>query len=437
MGGDALSSLNFSSEEEELPLEQSDLPNFLVQPSATTASFRGVSFPKGKNGNAEGVVFESYGDNLAQQVSVKAPDFVYETRRRTQVYRKILDCYDKPSKIEHLEVAKANILSYHPGSWIGYGSGMKLSDYDVPNTTTLLLVGPKGSGKSSLVNRISRVLDDDKFACDRAQISHNYSAGGGTYFLQEYMIPRGASSFCLYDTRSLSEDSSENMAMLKRWMTKGVRHGELVIRDFDSSSLKTLMKHKARNSGGLNSETRTVNFVIFIVDGLSILRSMEEGDNAAKSYNEMVVTTFNYPFLSFRDDKPVVVMTHGDLLSLADRARIRLYLGELLGIPPTTQIFDIPENQDQVTELEVIAMLRYCLEHADRNLRVKEVTQHKVLPVDASTCLLVFVALGLAIVAVYFSRYCTHHERKHRAPIVSTRFDWPSIRHLWLGEEYD
>lgn len=42
------------------------------------------------------------------------------------------------------------------------------------------------------------------------------------------------------------------------------------------------------------------------------------------------------------DDKPVVVITHGDLLSLSDRARVRVQLGELLGIPPAKQIFDIP-----------------------------------------------------------------------------------------------
>lgn len=58
----------------------------------------------------------------------------------------------------------------------------------------------------------------------------NLSVGEGTYFLQEYMIPRGSTSFCLYDTRGFSDASSENMEMLKRWMTKGVRHGELSIR---------------------------------------------------------------------------------------------------------------------------------------------------------------------------------------------------------------
>lgn len=58
----------------------------------------------------------------------------------------------------------------------------------------------------------------------------NPSIGEGTFFLQEYMIPRGATSFCLFDTRSLSENFADNDKMLRCWMTKGVRHGELVIR---------------------------------------------------------------------------------------------------------------------------------------------------------------------------------------------------------------
>lgn len=49
--------------------------------------------------------------------------------------------------------------------------GMQLTDYDVPKTTSLILIGPKGSGKSSLVNRISRVFEEDKFASERAQVS--------------------------------------------------------------------------------------------------------------------------------------------------------------------------------------------------------------------------------------------------------------------------
>ncbi|KAH7517599.1 hypothetical protein FEM48_Zijuj09G0082000 [Ziziphus jujuba var. spinosa] len=120
--------------------------------------------------------------------------------------------------------------SYTPGGWIEKVGNRDLGDYDVPNTTTLILIGPKGSGKSSLVNRISKVFEDDKFAPERAQVSYNSSLGDGTCFLQEYMVPIGSTSFCLYDTRSLSDNLHDNIKMLKRWMTNGVRNGELVIR---------------------------------------------------------------------------------------------------------------------------------------------------------------------------------------------------------------
>jgi hypothetical protein len=70
-------------------------------------------------------------------------------------------------------------------------------------------------------------------------VPDNSSVGDGTLFLQEYMIPRGSTSFCIYDTRSLSDDSAENTKMLNHWMENGVRHGELAIR-FEFSSLHSL-----------------------------------------------------------------------------------------------------------------------------------------------------------------------------------------------------
>ena len=63
------------------------------------------------------------------------------------------------------------LSSYKPGTWVENAGSMRLSDYDVPTTTTLILIGPKGSGKSSLVNRISKVFQHDKFASERAQVT--------------------------------------------------------------------------------------------------------------------------------------------------------------------------------------------------------------------------------------------------------------------------
>lgn len=297
-------------------------------------------------------------------------EFDYNMRRRESAYNEIMKNYDDILvRSESLYQAKSKILRYTPGSWINDVGDKKLGNFRIPKMTTLLLVGPKGSGKSSLVNKISRVFEDDKFASERAQVTYNSSCGEGTFFLEEYMIPRsGATSFCLFDTRSMSEDFADNEVMIKQWMTKGIRHGELLIRDSDSSSLKMALKCKARESGSSFSKIRKVNFVIFVVNGFSVLRSMNSDKEEDKNYIENVVKTFNCPYLSFKDDKPVVAVTHGDLLSLEDRACVRIYLGEKLGVPPAKQIFDIPENSDQATELTILDMIRYSLEHADKNL---------------------------------------------------------------------
>ncbi|KAG5603211.1 hypothetical protein H5410_034581 [Solanum commersonii] len=83
-------------------------------------------------------------------------------------------------------------------------------------------------------------------------------------------------------------------------------------------------------------------------------------------------SSFNLRILAISDEKPIVVLTHGDLLSLSDRTRICMHLGQLLGIHPKKQIFDIPESDDFGTRLTILNMLRHCLEHADKNLPFKK-----------------------------------------------------------------
>lgn len=143
-----------------------------------------------------------------------------------------------------------------------------------------------------------------------------------------YMIPKGSMSFCLYDTRSLSDDSSENTEMLKRWMTKGVLHGdpvvrsdfwskelvgfydlfiiqsipvcELLLRDSDRASLRTYMKGKARWNIFLSREVRMVNSVIVVVNGISVLKSMDSNDESDLKYTRTIAAAFSCPYLSFK-----------------------------------------------------------------------------------------------------------------------------------------
>ncbi|CAN4101335.1 unnamed protein product [Withania somnifera] len=289
-------------------------------------------------------------------------------KRIRNVYMDVFKSYEEVQvHSDDLKEVKNKILSYTPGSRIEEVGGMKVSDYNIPKKTTLLLIGPRGSGKSSLVNKISRVFDEDPFTPERAQVSYS-SDGDGTYFLREYAIPRGSSSLCLYDTRGLSDDLSENKKMVKCWMKKGVRHGELITRGSDDAHLKA----KAHRNRYCAVETNVVNCVIFVVSAVQMLQLMDSGNETKIQQTQAVATTFNYPLLSFKDEKPIVVLTHGDLLSLSDRTRIRMYLGQLLAIHPKKQIFDIPESDDLGTTLAILNMLRHCLELADKNLPFKK-----------------------------------------------------------------
>ncbi|XP_024982057.1 uncharacterized protein LOC112518554 [Cynara cardunculus var. scolymus] len=418
MGGDTISPSDSSIDDEDVMKKQ----------LADRLSKKPYSRPGGLIGGktAEDNNESIFGEKISRSLRdpYKCLESEANDRRMNNAYAQVLQNYDELNhRVVNMEVAKSKVLSYTPGLWVENVGGMTKSDYDVPITTTLLLIGPKGSGKSSLVNRISRVFEDDKFAPERAQVTYNSRSTNGTLFLQEYMIPRSSTSFCLYDTRSFSGDLSENLEMIKRWMKKGVSHGELVKSASDSSSLQARMKRKARQNELVYYERRTVNFVIFVVNGLSVLKCVES-HGVDTQYTQMVAELFGSPFLSFKDHKPAIAITHGDLLSLSERARVRIYLGELLGVHPSKQTFDVPDNSERTTDLTIIDMVRYALEHADRNLPCKgePLIFKDSIPVWA--CLLLLVALGIIII----TNRLAHGES---IPEPSVEVDWKTIRHLW------
>ncbi|KAJ8622274.1 hypothetical protein MRB53_030803 [Persea americana] len=344
---------------------------------------------------------DSLRDDLFAKIADEFDEGTY-LRRKRRTYEEIMQNYQNKSmlaRIEILEDSKSKILSYKPGCWIEEVGGLKINDYNIPRTTTLLVIGLKGSGKSSLVNRISRVFESDKFSSDRAQVFYNHS-GDGSYFLQEYMIPRG------------------------------VQHGQMVIRDSDSAIARKNMKIKARHALHCGSEKRMVNFVIFVVDGVSVQKSMTNEDSS--QYTRLITESFNCPYLSFKDDKPILLITHVDELSLSERARVRIQLGDLLGIPPATQIFDIPDKCDLSSELTIVEMLRYCLEHADRNLPFKQSAPlmgfQPRLPWMA---VVVMVIVVVFVIHPLFDHVITGCHVRRQPPEV--RIDWRSIRHMWLG----
>lgn len=429
MGGDSFFPMNTSSASEEESLLGQDFPHESAISRASSrdeerlcCNWKNYSVINRESGSSSGEIpVDSC--RIASSISEAAE------RQKVKVFADVFRSYEEfQSRADRLEEAKSRILSYCPGSWAEKAGGIDLNKYSLPHITSLLLVGPKSSGKSNLINKISRLLEDNVFATERAQVSYNSSTGGGTYFLHEYKVPRGSGSFCLYDSRGLAIDSSENTKMLFRWMTKGVCHGELVKRKSDNADLKALLKCKDLRSCS-SSQFRTVNFVIFVVNGLSVLESMDNGDKEKQQYTQIIASNFNNPLLSFKDDKPVLVVTHGDLLSLSDRVRIRVYLAELLGIPPTGQIFDIPEDDDAATKLAISEMLIYCLERADRNLPPKDLS---VLKVPNIAYWLFLIVTWLAIMYLILHLPHSKKARTRVTPPPPIVFEWHKIRHLWL-----
>jgi hypothetical protein len=67
-------------------------------------------------------------------------------------------------------------------------------------------------------------------------------------------------------------------------------------RDTDDDAKIKNLESMGRQYSCLPCKTRKVNFVIFVVDGISILRSI---DSNKKEYMDMLCQTFMNPFLSF------------------------------------------------------------------------------------------------------------------------------------------
>ncbi|XP_076925580.1 uncharacterized protein LOC143588474 [Bidens hawaiensis] len=128
-----------------------------------------------------------------------------------------------------------------------------------------------------------------------------------------------------------------------------------------------------------------------------------ESSGSDTQYMHMVTEAFSSPFLSFKDHKPVIAITHGDLLSISERVRVRVYLGLALGVHPSKQTFDIPDNREPTTDLTIVDLVRYALEHADRNLpRKSRPTINMGSTILRWTPLLLLLAVGIFLLTVCF-----------------------------------
>lgn len=92
---------------------------------------------------------------------------------------------------------------------------------------------------------------------------------------------------------------------------QGELYGDAVLvlccRDSDAPSLKMSLKCKAQQSGSPSSVIRKVNFVIFVVNGFQVLRSINSDKKEDRAYVEMVAKIFSCPYMSYKGTKALKI----------------------------------------------------------------------------------------------------------------------------------
>ncbi|KAL3626571.1 hypothetical protein CASFOL_030120 [Castilleja foliolosa] len=306
-----------------------------------------------------------------------------------------------------LDDMKHKLLSYRAGDfWLPIG-GIKKEDMDVPQVITILLTGLTGSGKSALVNLMYSVLGNSGLI-PFAQTSGGFS-NYTTMHLEEHNVlrsPRGG--FCVYDTRGLDPARMvEGLDEISTWMSNGVRHNSPCHRFGDDKS--KILDMKITNSRYIK---RKVNCVMVVADLSKIHIAFTSGDlKSMKAIKDL----FHLSAVKNSNENPILILTHGDKLSVEDRLNGRLKICEYLGISETNGAYDIAclteqgilaDEYDRVTAFGLTEAVYRALLQSDRAHVPKK--KFKDYIVSFFEFVMYWFASFFAILADFFARFGHH-----------------------------
>ncbi|XP_047950065.1 uncharacterized protein LOC125195850 [Salvia hispanica] len=311
--------------------------------------------------------------------------------------------------VEGFEDFRHKLQSYRAGDlWLPVG-GIKKEEIDIPPVITILLTGLNGSGKSSLINLMYSVLGRSGLI-PFAQTSGE-SSRYTTMFLEEHNVLRSPrSGLCVYDTRGFDQIRiDEGLDEVSTWMRDGVRHNQPCYRLGDDRKFMRLNSSRYVK--------RRVNCVMVVADLLQIHQAFNSAD--FKSI-EALKSLFHLDCIKNLNENPILILTHGDVLSPEDRIGARLKICEYLGIPETSGAYDVAcltekgilvEDCDPVTAFALTEAVYRALLQSDRS----HLPKRKFVDLIIMFLLWIMscIATFFAFLAHFFSKF-GHHDKKLR-----------------------
>ncbi|BBN17885.1 hypothetical protein MPTK1_7g17710 [Marchantia polymorpha subsp. ruderalis] len=338
--------------------------------------------------------------------------------------------------------ARTRLRYYSPGR----SERRTPDEVSIPEATTLVLVGMRSSGKSAVINKIIRALDGEEGLSYLAPEARNPDQIG-TSFLTEHRICGGKVS--LFDTRGFTtSEVGEATQVFEDWMKKGLRDGAMERRAGDPDDFSSALSRRGRGADAWLSKRRNVNFVIFVVDASSFLYMLKSGDRHGL---DALKELYDDPFLAFRDDRPVLVLTHLDDVSFRERDAARAAIAAHFQVPVGEPIYDLSAPSEACVEYlgeraftraaTALEMLIAALQKADRHLPAKRGLVQVVVEFFHGLATR-FRWKGVALYILYyfyvlFFLYCTSllvrgHLKVH-ADLI--RKATGSINHRWLANK--
>ncbi|PIA61187.1 hypothetical protein AQUCO_00300605v1 [Aquilegia coerulea] len=275
---------------------------------------------------------------------------------------------------EGLDDLRHKLLSYRSGDyWLPTG-GTKKEEMNIPPIITILLVGFTGSGKSSLINLMYSVLGQSGLI-PFAQTSRK-SSKYMTMFMEEHNVLRSVrSGFCVYDSKGLDHNRvDEGIDELTGWMVNGIYHHQLCSRPDDEFRSEAFMR-PSKDSPLLTSrfKRRQVNYPLVVANLAEIYKALMKGESKPL---ESTKELFYCPAIRKFNENPILILTHGDMLTTEERIDGRIKICEFLGISETTGMYDIvcvtehgflADDSDPVSAYGLTEAIYRALIFSDRN----------------------------------------------------------------------